>query len=58
MQSVEEVVGEALASVHKYNMAIVTTGWVNRLMLLMPRVLSWHRLIEALAVIGDPDQGL
>ena len=58
MQSVEEVVGEALAGLHKHNMAVVTTGWVNRLMLLMPRVLSRHRLIEALAAIGDPDRGL
>lgn len=58
VQTSEEVVDEALRALHKRNKAIVVTGTVNRLMMLMPRLLTRHRLMKVLAVIGDPDNAL
>lgn len=58
LQSTDEVVGEALRALQKRNKAIVVTGWVNRLMMLMPRLFTRHRLIKMLAVIGDPEKAL
>jgi short-subunit dehydrogenase len=58
IQSTQEVVGEALAALKKRRKCIVITGRINRLMMLMPRVLTRHRLIKTLAVIGDPDNAL
>ncbi len=58
IQTTEEVVGEALVALDKRKKAIVVTGWVNKLMLQMPRFLTRHRLLKVLAVIGDPDRAL
>jgi hypothetical protein len=53
------VVTEALAALDQRSKAIVVTGGINRLMLaLMPRMLSRHRLLKVLAVIGDPERAL
>ncbi len=58
VQTTEEVVAEALQALDKRKKAIVVTGWVNKLMMLMPRFLTRHALIKSLAVIGDPDNAL
>lgn len=58
MQTTEQVVTEALTELGRRRKAIVVTGRINRLMMLMPRFLSRHRLIKLLAVIGDPDRAL
>lgn len=58
IQSTGEVINEALAALDKRKKAIVTTGLVNKLMLLMPRLLTRHRLIKVLSVIGDPENAL
>lgn len=58
VQSCEAVVGEALGALRKRKKSIVVTGWINKLMLLLPRVLTRHRLIKTMAVIGDPDNAL
>ena len=58
IQSTEEVVTEALQALAARKKAIVVTGWINRMMLLMPRLLTRHRLLKVLAVIGDPDKAL
>ncbi|MEP1470158.1 MAG: SDR family NAD(P)-dependent oxidoreductase [Halieaceae bacterium] len=58
IQTTSEVVGEALHALNKRKKAIIVTGWVNRVMLLMPRFLSRHRLLKVLAVVGDPDNAL
>lgn len=58
IQSTGDVVTEALVALAKRNKAIVVTGWINRMMMLMPRFLTRHRLIKVLAVIGDPDRAL
>ena len=58
IQTTEQVVGEALAALDKRKKAIVVTGWINKLMMLMPRVMTRHRLIKTLAVLGDPDNAL
>lgn len=58
IQTTDEVVGEALRALAARKKAIVVTGWVNRMMLLMPRFLTRHRLLKILAVIGDPDNAL
>lgn len=57
-QTAEEVVSEALRALRRRKRAIVTTGCANKLMLLVPRVLSRHRLIKTLAVVGDPERAL
>lgn len=57
-QTSQAVVNEAMAALRKRKKAIVVTGAVNRLMLLMPRLMSRHRLIKTLAVIGDPENAL
>lgn len=58
VQTTEAVVNEALRALRRRRNAIVVTGRVNRLMMLLPRLLSRHRLIKLLAVIGDPDKAL
>ncbi len=58
IQTTEEVVTQALLALDKRKKAIVVTGWINKLMLQMPRFLTRHRLIKVLAVIGDPDRAL
>ncbi|MEZ5501202.1 MAG: SDR family NAD(P)-dependent oxidoreductase [Halioglobus sp.] len=57
-QTAAQVVSEALKALNRRKRAIVVTGWLNRAMLLMPRLLSRHQLIKALAVIGDPERAL
>ncbi len=58
IQTSEQVVGEALTALKQRKKAIIVTGRANRLMMLMPRVLTRHRLLKVLAVIGDPDNAL
>lgn len=58
IQTTDEVVGEALRALDRRKKAIVVTGWINRMMMLMPRLLTRHRLLKVLAVIGDPDRAL
>ena len=59
VQSAKQVVDEALGALTRRKRAIVVTGRVNRLMVgLMPRLLSRHRLIKALSVMGDPERAL
>lgn len=58
IQTTQQVVVEALQALDARKKAIVVTGRVNRMMLLMPRFLSRHRLLKVLAVIGDPDKAL
>ncbi|HCS28378.1 MAG TPA: NAD(P)-dependent oxidoreductase [Spongiibacteraceae bacterium] len=58
IQTTDAVVKEALAALRKRRKAIVVTGRLNRLMMLMPRLLSRHRLIKILAVMGDPERAL
>ena len=58
IQTTEQVVNEALVALAKRRKAIVVTGRLNRLMMLMPRFLSRHRLIKVLAVMGDPERAL
>lgn len=58
IQTTAEVVGEALQALSARKKAIIVTGWINRMMLLMPRFLTRHRLLKVLAVIGDPDKAL
>ncbi len=58
VQTTEQVVLTALAALDKRKKAIVVTGWINKLMMLMPRFMTRHRLIKTLAVIGDPDNAL
>ena len=58
IQSTDEVVAEALRALAAREKAIIVTGWVNRIMMLMPRLLTRHRLLKVLAVIGDPDNAL
>jgi short-subunit dehydrogenase len=57
-QTTAEVVAEALQALAARKKAIVVTGWANRMMMLMPRFLTRHRLLKVLAVIGDPDNAL
>lgn len=57
-QSPRAVVEEALRALKARKKAIVVTGRINRMMLLMPRILTRHRLLKVLAVIGDPEKAL
>ncbi len=57
-QSTEDVVSEAMQALQRRGKAVLVTGWVNRLMLLLPRVLTRHRLLKILAVMGDPEKQL
>jgi short-subunit dehydrogenase len=57
-QTTSEVVAEALRALTARKKAIIVTGRINRLMLLMPRFLTRHRLLKVLAVIGDPENSL
>ena len=57
-QSTPAMVSEALRALNKRKKAIIITGRINRLMNLIPRFMSRHRLIKFLAVIGDPDKAL
>lgn len=58
IQTTKEVVNEALQALSARKKAIIVTGWINRMMMLMPRLLTRHRLLKVLAVIGDPDNAL
>jgi short-subunit dehydrogenase len=58
IQTTGEVVAEALQALAARKKAIIVTGWINRMMMLMPRLLTRHRLLKVLAVIGDPDNAL
>ena len=58
VQSTGDVVAEALQALAARKKAIIVTGRINRLMMLMPRFLTRHRLLKVLAVIGDPDNAL
>lgn len=58
IQSSSAVIQEAMIALEKRKKCIVVTGRINRLLLLLPRFLSRHRLIKTLAVIGDPDNAL
>ena len=58
IQTTGEVVAEALKAMDARRKAIVVPGRINRLMMLMPRFLTRHRLLKVLAVIGDPDKAL
>lgn len=58
IQSTEAVVTEALQALADRKKAIIVTGWINRILLLMPRLLTRHRLLKVLAVIGDPERAL
>ena len=58
VQTTEAVVAEALKALAARKKAIVVTGWINRMMLLMPRLLTRHRLIKVLTVMGDPEKAL
>lgn len=58
IQTTGEVVAEALRALAVRNKAIIVPGRINRLMMLMPRILTRHRLLKVLAVIGDPDNAL
>ena len=57
-QSAAEVVDEALAALKARKKAIVITGRGNRLMAQLPRLLSRHRLIKIMSVLGDPTRAL
>ncbi|MEH6592868.1 MAG: SDR family NAD(P)-dependent oxidoreductase [Halioglobus sp.] len=57
-QATPTMVGEALRALEKRKKSIIITGRINRLMGLMPRFMTRHRLIKVLAVIGDPDKAL
>jgi hypothetical protein len=57
-QSAPIMVSEALRALNKRKKAIIITGRINRLMSLMPRFMSRHRLIQVLAVIANPDKAL
>ncbi len=58
MQTSAECVGEAMIALRKRKKAIIVPGTVNRLSLLMPRMMTRHRLIKMLAVMGDPERQL
>jgi short-subunit dehydrogenase len=58
IQTTTEVVGEALRALSARKKAIIVTGWINRVLLLMPRFLTRHRLLKVLAVIGDPENAM
>ena len=58
IQTSSEVVGEAMRALEKRGKATIVTGRTNRLMMLMPRLLSRHRLLKTLSVIGDPEKAM
>ncbi len=58
IQTADAVVVEALAALEKRKKSIVVTGRINRLMLLLPRMLSRHRLLKVLGVVADPENAL
>lgn len=58
IQTPEQVVAEAMTALGRRRKAIVVTGRANRLMLLLPRLLTRHRLLKVLAVLGDPERAL
>ncbi len=57
-QTVEQVVSEALKALKKRHKAVVVTGWANRLLMLLSRLLTRHRLLKTLSVMGDPERAL
>jgi uncharacterized protein len=58
VQTTGEVVAEALQALSARKKAIVVPGRANRMMLLMPRFLTRHRLLKILSVIADPENTL
>ena len=59
MQTARQVVNEAFKALERRKRAIVVTGRFNRFMVrIMPRLLTRHRLIKTLAVMGDPERVL
>ena len=56
--NLETATRELMKAATEGRKAIVVTGRLNRLMMLMPRFLSRHRLIKVLAVMGDPERAL
>jgi len=59
VQTSDEVVQEALRALDQRKKPWVVTGGVNRFMAaVFPRVLSRHRLLKVLAVMGDPERAL
>ena len=57
-QTTGQVLDEAMQALEQRKRAIVITGRPNRLMGLLPRFISRHRLIKLLAVMGDPERAL
>ena len=58
-QTTEQVVIEALRALDKRRRPIIVTGAANRAMVaLLPRLLSRFRLLQTLAVMGDPEKAL
>ena len=58
VQTTGEVVAEVMRALAARKKAIIVPGRINRMMMLMPRFLTRHRLLSVLAVIGDPDNAL
>lgn len=59
IQRVEDMVSEAMSALKKRKKAIVIAGRVNRIMTrLMPSIMSRHRLLKVLSVMGDPEKAL
>ena len=57
-QSSEEVVRTAVRELHRRKKPVVVTGWINKIMMLMPRFLTRYRLIRVLTVMAEPEEGL
>lgn len=57
-QSTTEVVGEALVALNKRKKSIIVSGLVNRLMMLVPRMMTRHALLKFCSYIGDPDKAM
>lgn len=58
MQSSGQVIDAAMSALERRKKSIIIPGWFNRLALLLPRLLTRHRLIRAMAVAGDPERML
>ena len=59
VQTSDEVVLEALHALDKRKKPWIVTGRINRFMAaVFPRVLTRHRLLKVLAVMGDPERAL
>ncbi|GHD36047.1 hypothetical protein GCM10007053_23900 [Halioglobus pacificus] len=49
---------EAIRALAARKQGIVITGRPNRLLGLLPRVVSRHRLVKLMSVMGDPERAL